>query len=169
MMFQSKYRLCELFGIPIFVDISFAILLLIFATSQASISGGIAWALVLTVVLNYFTAYANLKESRYDWYFEFSDESVNQKRAEDFSEVVDAFLKETNIEYAAKRDSNRLKAPATFRLQKQSFDSFKEAILSRTRRDPSRFKPNVLAQNEERHDIISQFILKSGLKRKNRK
>ncbi|MCQ2173970.1 MAG: GH3 auxin-responsive promoter family protein [Bacteroidales bacterium] len=119
--------------------------------------------------LNYFTAYANLKESRYDWYFEFSDESVNQKRAEDFSEVVDAFLKETNIEYAAKRDSNRLKAPATFRLQKQSFDSFKEAILSRTRRDPSRFKPNVLAQNEERHDIISQFILKSGLKRKNRK
>ena len=49
MMFQSKYRLCELFGIPIFVDISFAILLLIFATSQASISGGIAWALALAV------------------------------------------------------------------------------------------------------------------------
>ena len=49
LMVQSKYRLCELFGIPIFVDISFAVLLLIFATSQSSLTGGLAWALALAV------------------------------------------------------------------------------------------------------------------------
>lgn len=49
LMVQSRYRLCELFGIPIFVDISFAILLLLFATSQSSLTGGLAWALALAV------------------------------------------------------------------------------------------------------------------------
>ena len=49
MMIQSKYRLCELFGIPIYVDISFAILLLIFLTDFGSFTFGIAAALVLAI------------------------------------------------------------------------------------------------------------------------
>ena len=49
MMVQSKYRLCELFGIPIYVDISFAILLLIFMMDFGSFTFGIAAALALAI------------------------------------------------------------------------------------------------------------------------
>jgi Zn-dependent protease len=48
-MFQSKYKLCELFGIPVYVDLSFAILLFLFATSEGSFSFGLASALVLAI------------------------------------------------------------------------------------------------------------------------
>ena len=46
-MFQRKFRLFELFEIPIFVDISFFILMLFFVNSQESFFGGVAFALVL--------------------------------------------------------------------------------------------------------------------------
>lgn len=45
--FQPRYRLCELFGIPIYVNLSFLILLLFFVTDFGSFSFGIAAALVL--------------------------------------------------------------------------------------------------------------------------
>lgn len=48
-MIESRYRLCELFGIPIYVDISFAILLLIFVTSGGSLFFGVSTALVLAI------------------------------------------------------------------------------------------------------------------------
>lgn len=48
-MVKSRYRLCELFGIPIYVDISFAILLLIFVTSGGSLFFGVSTALVLAI------------------------------------------------------------------------------------------------------------------------
>jgi Zn-dependent protease len=48
-MFPSKYRLCELFGIPVFVDMSFAFLLILFALNSGSFSFGLATALLLAV------------------------------------------------------------------------------------------------------------------------
>ena len=48
-MFKSKYHICELFGIPVYLDISFAILLFIFITVASSISFGFATALVLAI------------------------------------------------------------------------------------------------------------------------
>ena len=48
-MFRSKYKLCELFGIPVYVDFSFAILLFLFITSERSFSFGVASALVLAI------------------------------------------------------------------------------------------------------------------------
>lgn len=48
-MIKSKYKLFELFNIPIYVDISFAILLLFFVTSQGSLFSGFAWAIALAV------------------------------------------------------------------------------------------------------------------------
>lgn len=47
--FKNKFHVCELFGIPIYVDFSFAILLLIFVTSHHSFSFGLATALVLAI------------------------------------------------------------------------------------------------------------------------
>jgi Zn-dependent protease len=43
----NKFRLCEVFGIPLYVDISFAILLLFFAFSSSSFLGGILMAVLL--------------------------------------------------------------------------------------------------------------------------
>ena len=48
-MFNSRYRLCELFGIPIYVNLSFILLLLIFMTDFGSFSFGLAAALVLAI------------------------------------------------------------------------------------------------------------------------
>ena len=51
---SSRYRLCELFGIPLYVDVSFAFLLLLFVLNSGTFSGGIADALILaaSVVLH---------------------------------------------------------------------------------------------------------------------
>ena len=109
--------------------------------------------------LDYFTGYANLKESRYDWYFEFSDRNVSQEQADEFGKIVDENIQKINMEYEAKRRSFRLKDQKVFRLQEDSFRKFKTYILDQTKQDASRFKPNVLAQHEERHEVISKFVL----------
>ena len=46
-LFNNRFRLCALFGIPIYVDFSFAILLLIFATSARTFSEGMTEAILL--------------------------------------------------------------------------------------------------------------------------
>lgn len=111
------------------------------------------------VKLNYFAGYANLQESRYDWYFEFADPDASAAQAQTLADLADANLKASNIEYRAKRDSFRLKDPAVFLLQEHSYDKFKEHVISRTKQDASRFKPNVLSQNEEHHAVIAGYVL----------
>ncbi len=109
--------------------------------------------------LNYFTGYANLAESRYDWYFEFEDQNTTQEEAEEFGKLVDENIKQTNIEYEAKRNSFRLKDAKIYRLQLHAFDSWKAGIINKSGQDASRFKPNVLAQHEERHQEMMKYIL----------
>lgn len=50
----KKFRLCEMFGIPMYVDISFAILLLLFVVNSGSIISGFCLAVLLafSVVLH---------------------------------------------------------------------------------------------------------------------
>lgn len=48
-VFPRKFHLCELFGIPLYVDLSFAILLLFFINSFGAFSYGLTAALVLAV------------------------------------------------------------------------------------------------------------------------
>lgn len=110
------------------------------------------------MLLNYFTGYANLEESRYDWYFEFADQQTTQEQAEQFGAIVDANIKAANIEYQAKRDSFRLKDQKVFRLVPQAFAAFKAEIVSASGQDASRFKPNVLSQKEEWHKVIAHYV-----------
>lgn len=121
------------------------------AVNQASAATGLK--------LNYFAGYANLNESRYDWYFEFVDQTVSQEQADEFGKLVDENIQKINIEYESKRKSFRLKDQKVFRLQEDSFRKFKTYILEQTKQDASRFKPNVLAQHEERHSVLAKFIL----------
>lgn len=48
-MLNTKYKICELFGIPIYVNLSFIILLLLFMSDFGSFSFGLAAALVLAI------------------------------------------------------------------------------------------------------------------------
>ena len=121
------------------------------AVNQASASTGLK--------LNYFTGYANLAESNYDFYFEFADETVSQNQAKEFAELVDSNIKNLNMEYKAKRDSFRLNAPVAHRLQSNSFAQFKEYVLKQTGQDASRFKPNVLSQKDDLHEAIRHFSI----------
>jgi len=47
--FNSKYRLCELFGIPIYLDFSLILLLLFFVTGGGTFASGVMCALMLLV------------------------------------------------------------------------------------------------------------------------
>ncbi len=49
LLFNNRFRLCELFGIPVYVDMSFAFLLLMFAITDASLVLGVTEALLLAV------------------------------------------------------------------------------------------------------------------------
>ena len=109
--------------------------------------------------LNYYVGYANLEESRYDWYFEFEDSNVSQEQADAFGAKVDEILKNTNMEYKAKRDSFRLHEQKVFRLEPQSFTSFKAEIINASGQDASRFKPNVLSQKEQYHKVIEHYVI----------
>lgn len=109
--------------------------------------------------LNYFTGYADLAESRYDFYYEFEDATVSAEQAGIFTAQVDENLKKSNMEYKAKRDSFRLHSPVAHRLVPNSFAQFKAYILEQTKQDASRFKPNVLAQDEFKHDAIKRFAI----------
>lgn len=110
--------------------------------------------------LNYFTGYANLEESRYDWFFEFEDQATTQEEAEAFGKLVDEHIQKINMEYEAKRKSFRLKDSKIYRLPLHTFDKWKEGIINRTGQDASRFKPNVLAQHEERHLEMLKYVIK---------
>ena len=48
-MFPSKFRICDVFGIPVYLDMSLVILLVLFVLDFGSISFGIACALALAV------------------------------------------------------------------------------------------------------------------------
>ena len=107
----------------------------------------------------FFIGFAELAESRYNFYYEFADQETTQAQAEEFTKAVDAALMESNMEYKAKRESLRLKDAVTYRLEKESFEHFKERCIKEGARD-GQFKLNLLLQDEKRHakfqDLVKQ-------------
>jgi hypothetical protein len=107
--------------------------------------------------LGFFVGFADTERSNYRFYYEFVDQTVSQERAEEFTKAVDLRLKEYNAEYEAKRDSNRVKAPGTARLTKDSFEQFKTACLKKGFRD-GQFKINLLMQDEKRQVMFDELV-----------
>ena len=106
----------------------------------------------------FFAGFADVDKSRYDFFYEF-DKPVDQKTADEFSEMVDDTLQNVNTEYAAKRQSLRLKEPKTFRLIGDSFRAFKKESLSKGMRD-GQFKIVHLMQNQEKESIFKRLSRK---------
>jgi hypothetical protein len=109
--------------------------------------------------LNFFVGFANPERSSYRFYYEFIDQTVPLPRAEELTKAVDAKLKEYNTEYASKRDSNRIKAPETALLGKDSFEQFKAACIEKGYRD-GQFKLNLLMQDAKRQEMFNDQVKK---------
>lgn len=107
----------------------------------------------------FFVGFAELATSTYHMYFEFVDENASQEDADKFAKVVDENLKKMNIEYAAKRDSFRVKDPVAHLLQKESFETYKARCIDMGARD-GQFKLNLLMQDEKRHAMFKDLIKK---------
>ena len=105
----------------------------------------------------FFIGFAELPESRYNFYYEFADQETTQEQAEKFTEAVDAALKDSNMEYKAKRESLRLKDAVTYRLQFESFEHFKEECIKEGARD-GQFKLNLLLQDEKRQAKFNKLV-----------
>ncbi|MBD5442349.1 MAG: GH3 auxin-responsive promoter family protein [Treponema sp.] len=105
----------------------------------------------------FFVGFASLNDSAYHFYYEFVRQDVSQEEAEKFTAAVDALLKKDNIEYAAKRDSFRLKDPITHIMQKDSFEEYKKTCINNGARD-GQFKLNLLMQDEKRQEMFDQLI-----------
>lgn len=104
----------------------------------------------------FFVAFADVKEQKYNFYFEF-EKKTDQDTTDAFSQKIDATLQNSNIEYAAKRQSGRLKEPSGFRLIGDSFRNFKRECLKRGMRD-GQFKLVHLMQDEKREEIFKRLI-----------
>ena len=102
----------------------------------------------------FFVGFADIKESRYHFYFEFEDEKIDQKTADDCGKVVDKKLQDINIEYESKRQSFRLHDPQTHILLSNAYARFKTACLKDGLRD-GQFKFNLLMQDEKRQKKFS--------------
>lgn len=99
----------------------------------------------------FFVGFADVKESKYHFYYEFEDETINRKTAETFTQVVDQHLQRINLEYESKRQSFRLHAPETHILLRDAYARFKAACLEDGFRD-GQFKFNLLMQDEKRRN-----------------
>ncbi len=105
-----------------------------------------------------FAGFACAEESNYHFYYEFANQAVTQDEAEKFTRVVDKILQKVNIEYASKRETNRLGDPKTFRLPTRSFRKFKALCLAEGRRD-GQFKFNLLMQDNKTKAKFDQIAL----------
>lgn len=107
----------------------------------------------------FFVGFAELENSLYHFYYEFEDTNLPEEKVDEFTKSVDENLKKLNIEYQAKRDSFRVKAPLGHKLEKDSFEHYKERCIAQGARD-GQFKLNLLMQNEERHAMFKNLMAK---------
>jgi hypothetical protein len=122
---------------------------------------------LMNIKTKFFVGFADIRESKYHFYYEFVDEDVDQTIADEFTKVVDRKLQEINNEYESKRASFRLKEPQAHILLSNAYSRFKAACLRDGFRD-GQFKFNLLMQDDkrrrkfdqiERQDVISDKIM----------
>ncbi|MDR1352627.1 MAG: GH3 auxin-responsive promoter family protein [Treponema sp.] len=105
----------------------------------------------------FFVGFADASKAAYRFYYEFVNAGITQEKAENFTRVLDGYLKKFNIEYEAKRASNRLKDPETALLVNESFEKFKSSCIDKGYRD-GQFKVNLLMQDEKRHAMFKELV-----------
>lgn len=108
---------------------------------------------------SFFVGFADLQQSAYNIYIEFQNKDLDQAFCDKFTACVDQKLKSENVEYAAKRDSFRVKDPIGHRLVENSFEKYKAAMIQKGARD-GQFKMNLLMQDDKRHEYFKELVLR---------
>ena len=108
--------------------------------------------------IRFHIGFADAERSGYDFFYEFDDRSVTQKKAEAFTTEVDNRLKKINCEYEAKRNSFRVKDPKTYRLIENSFETFKAQCIAEGARD-GQFKLLLLLNDPKRHEKFKKLVV----------
>lgn len=108
---------------------------------------------------SFFVGFADLQESAYHIYIEFQKQDLDQAFCDKFAACVDQKLKNENVEYAAKRDSFRVKDPVGHRLVENSFEKYKAAMIEKGARD-GQFKMNLLMQDEKRREYFKELVIR---------
>jgi hypothetical protein len=117
---------------------------------------------LMGIKTKFFVGFADIRESRYHFYYEFVDESIDQTMADEFTRVVDRKLQEINNEYESKRASFRLKEPRTHILLSNAYSRFKASCLRDGFRD-GQFKFNLLMQDDMRRRKFDQIERRTSL------
>jgi hypothetical protein len=117
---------------------------------------------LMDVKTKFFVGFADVRESRYHFYYEFVDEKIDQETANEFTRVVDRKLQEINNEYESKRASFRLKEPQTHILLSNAYSRFKASCLRDGFRD-GQFKFNLLMQDDMRRRKFDQIERRTTL------
>ena len=107
-------------------------------------------------------AFADLHSSRYHVFVEL-DESGGRMIPNAISRELDSALARLNMEYEAKRKSNRLKPPVVHALEPQSFFRYKQRALQAGARD-GQFKITQLSHDNERFEIFKRLAGNSPAK-----
>ncbi len=108
------------------------------------------------IVIEFFTMFCDVKNYCYKLYAEFSkDISGSQKHS--FIASVDEHLKYVNIEYAAKRGSNRLKIPVLIELQQNAYELIKARLLLKGLVREGQYKVSCLRKDERLQEVYDSF------------
>lgn len=110
------------------------------AITQAQAASGIA--------VQHYCAFADVAQSRYAFMVEFNGTNLNEGALKQLLTALDVNLSKVNIEYAQKRESQRLKAPVLCVMQSGWFDRKASAVIQRGRRD-TQFKVQLLSTTPE--------------------
>jgi hypothetical protein len=119
----------------------------IHAMAQAQTVAGIA--------AQHYRVFADVAQSRYAFMVEFNGTNPNENALKQFLAAVDANLSQLNIEYAQKRESERLNAPVLCVMQAGWFE---RKSLQRGGRD-TQFKAQLLSTVPEEASEICMVIL----------
>jgi hypothetical protein len=117
---------------------------------------------LMGIKTKFFVGFADVRESRYHFYYEFVDEKIDQETVNEFNKVVDRKLQEINNEYESKRASFRLKLPQPHILSTNAYARFKKSMLSDGFRD-GQFKFNLLMQDDMRRRKFDQIERRESL------
>ena len=105
----------------------------------------------------FFVGFADPQKLNYKFYYEFANQDISVREANEFTACLDRCLQEYNPEYRDKRVSGRLKEPETALLGPESFERFKRVCVDRGYRD-GQFKVNLLMQDEKRHAMFRDLV-----------
>mgnify|MGYP000854163826 CR=1 FL=1 len=127
--------------------------------SEQHVIGAVdAASIAKNIKLEFYTMFCDTSDFTYKLYAEFpAGTAQNHKKA--FLESVDEHIKFTNLEYAAKRGSNRLNAPKLVDMKPNSYENLKARLLAEGKVREGQYKVSYLKNDPVLQKIYDEMLL----------